>query len=151
MEKTPMRTLWLPFALAACMTTHTTPGSGSGSGSDNGAFTLDRTGFYDDGQRLWSPTSGPMLTGTIAASGALRAFIAGQQVGGDARIDGDRWTIALPDGSIQPADTTLTLRLDSIELVQAFALDDAPPMIATQGSIIDERGDVIDFSTGVPV
>ena len=108
------RILWLSIAFAGCTNTASHPvdtdagvGSGSGSGIGNGSFTLDQAGFYDDGHRWWSATSGPTLTGTVKDPGALHVSIAGKQIG-DAVIDGDRWTLALPDGSIAPSDTAVT-------------------------------------------
>lgn len=116
------------------------------------AFTLDKAGFYDDGMRWWTPSDAPTLHGTIddTAGQSLDAYINGARVG-TATIDGTTWSIALPAGSIQPTDTAVTLRLGALEQDQTFALDNAVPTITLFGSIKDERGDAIDFSTGEPV
>ncbi len=124
-----------------------------------GAITIDASAFYDDGSRWWTATDGPLLQGTIdAASGAtLQAYLGDQQVGAPAAITDKTWTLQLPPGTIGTADTVVTLKLatgsaQAYELAQTFAYDASMPAIQViGGSVHDERGDVIDFSSGQPV
>jgi hypothetical protein len=90
------------------------------------AFTLDKAGFYDDGTRWWTAADAPTLHGTVdnTAGQSLDAYIGGAKV--------------------------VTLRLGTLEQSQTFALDNAVPTITLFGSVKDERGDAIDFSTRVP-
>ncbi len=120
-------------------------------------FAFDRTGFVDDGTRWWTNKSDPTIHGTIAnASGeTLTAFINNTAVG-VATISGTTWTLALPASSITATGTTVAVRMsstsgDTIEENQLFALDDKAPAATLTGSIKDERGDQIDFSSGEPV
>ena len=132
-------------------------GSGTGSGSNGaGWFTLDSSGFIVQGNRWWTDRSGPMLAGSIQSDGgALEASVGGQVVA-QATIDGHDWSLQLPDGTIAAADTTVALKLsapgkDTVEQDQVFDLDAGMPVIAIAGTVHDERGDTIDFSTGEPV
>jgi hypothetical protein len=116
------------------------------------AFTLDKAGFYDDGTRWWTSSDAPTLHGTIDDAGgqSLDAYIGGTKVG-TATIDGTTWSIPLPAGSIKATDTAITMKLGTLEQRQTFALDNAAPAITLFGSVKDERGDAIDFTTGEPV
>jgi hypothetical protein len=119
-------------------------------------FTIDKTGFIDDGTRWWTSRGNPSLAGTIAdpAGASLEAYIGTTKVG-TAIINGTAWAIQLPANSIAETDTLVTLRLvtstTTIEESQVFALDDKAPTATLVGSIKDERGDTIDFSTGEAV
>jgi hypothetical protein len=70
---------------------------------------------------------------------------------GTATITGTTWSIALPDNAIAEADTRVVLRMGNLEQSQLFALDDQAPAAMLFGSVHDERGDQIDFSTGEAV
>lgn len=122
------------------------------------AFTIDKTDFFDDGQRWWTVTSGPKLHGTLAApSGAtLQAMIGDHPSGPPATVDGTTWTIQLPAGAITETDTAVVFQLvesagAELDLSRTFALDDKTPIVNVFGQIHDERGDTIDFSSGDPV
>jgi hypothetical protein len=116
------------------------------------AFTLDKAGFIDDGTRWWTSASNPTLHGTLDNPGAdaLTALIDNMPVG-TATITGTTWSIALPDNAIAEADTRVVLRMGNLEQSQLFALDDQAPAAMLFGSVHDERGDQIDFSTGEAV
>ncbi len=74
-----------------------------------------------------------------------------------AAVNGSRWNVQLPSGTIMDADTLISVTLTDpvrgvVSLEQVFALDSAAPVIGLGTSkMLDERGDVIDFSTSVPV
>ena len=95
--------------------------------------------------------------GTIAnpAGASLEAYIGTTKVG-----DRDHQRHRVGDPAARrtrspTADTRVTLRLvgatSTIEESQLFALDDKAPTATLVGSIKDERGDTIDFSTGEAV
>ena len=116
------------------------------------AFTLDKAGFIDDGTRWWTNVGNPTLHGTLDNPGSdpLTASINNMTVG-TATVTGTTWSIALPMNSIAEADTRVVLHMGNIEQGQLFALDDQAPAAMLFGSIKDERGDQIDFSTGEAV
>ena len=116
-------------------------------------FTIDKTGFVDDGTRWWTSKSDPTLHGTIDnPSGETLTVSINNMTIGTATITGTTWSIDLPAGSITEADTSVVLALSSgVEQRQLFALDDKAPVAVMFGSIKDERGDTIDFSTGEAV
>ncbi len=120
-----------------------------------GAITIDPGAFYDDGSRWLSAQSGPAITGAIDASGSLVALVSDQVVA-TATVDGSAWSLTLPDGTLAAADTAVVFRLTgadghTYELSQAFAYDDSMPSVQLSSATLhDERGDQIDFSSGVP-
>jgi hypothetical protein len=116
------------------------------------AFTLDKAGFIDDGTRWWTNMGNPTLHGTLDNPGSdpLTAYINNNAVG-TATITGTTWSIALPMNAIAETDTRVVLKMGNIEQSQMFALDDKAPTAMLFGSIKDERGDQIDFSTGEAV
>ncbi len=124
-------------------------GTGSGSGSDS--FTLDPTGFIVQGDRWWTTSSGPTLTGTIEHAGTLQAYVGTTAIGAPATISGSTWTIALPPNTIAPGGTAIALRLGGEEHDQLIALDGGKPAITSDSRMLDERGDTISFATGEPV
>jgi len=117
------------------------------------AFTIDKTGFIDDGTRWWTSKANPTLHGTIDnPSGETLTLSINNTPIGTATITGTTWSIDLPAGAIAESDTAVDFRLSSgVEQRQLFALDDKAPVAVLFGSIKDERGDQIDFSTGEPV
>ena len=120
-----------------------------------GAITIDSGAFYDDGARWLSAQSGPAITGEIDASGSLVALVSDQVVA-TATINGSAWSLTLPSGTLDAADTAVVFRFTgadghTYELTQAFAYDDSMPAVQLASATFhDERGDQIDFSSGVP-
>ena len=116
-------------------------------------FTIDKTGFVDDGTRWWTNKSNPTLHGTIDnPTGETISVAVNNTPIGTATITGTTWSIDLPTGTIAEADTSIVIELSSgIEQRQLFALDDKAPVAVMFGSIKDERGDQVDFSTGEAV
>jgi len=120
-------------------------------------FAFDDTGFVDDGTRWWTNKSNPTIHGSItdATGQTLTAYINNTAVG-VATITGTTWSIALPANSVAAAGTNVAVRMsaatgDTIEEAQLFALDDKAPTATLTGSVKDERGDTIDFSSGEAV
>src|SRR3569623_264736 len=115
------------------------------------------TGFVDDGMRWWTNMPNPTLHGTISngAGQTLTAYINNTAVG-LATITGTAWSLTLPAHAVTAAGTNVAVRMSSaggatIEQAQLFALDDKAPAATLTGSLKDERGDTIDFSTGEAV
>jgi len=122
------------------------------------ALTLEDAELVNDGLRYWSTTSGPKLVGSFhAGADAVVQVKVGSTPAIAALSGGDRWSVQLPAGTIQATDTLVTVTLTDpangvVELAATLALDSAPPTIANAGSSMhDERGDLIDFASGVPV
>lgn len=120
-------------------------------------FAFDHTGFIDDGTRWWTNKSNPTIHGSIAnpAGQTLTAYLANTAVG-VATVTGTTWSLALPAGAIAETGTNVVVRMssasgDTIEQAQLLALDDKAPTATLTGSLEDERGDQIDFSTGEAV
>jgi hypothetical protein len=147
MEATTMRSSFLMF-LAACAAQ---PVMQHGTGSSSESFTLDPTGFIVQGDRWWTSSSGPTLTGTIEGAGTLQAYVGTAAVGAPATIAGTTWTIHLPPNTIAADGTTIALRLGSDEHDQLIALDAGKPAITSDSRMRDERGDTISFASGEPV
>jgi hypothetical protein len=151
--------LLLSLSLAACTnhdhdTLSPPSGSGSGSGSSDAALTIASTGFFVDGDRWLTATSGPVLTGKAQGSGArVSVVVAGKQIGAPIPVvDGD-WAVPLPTGTILPKDTTVEVDLlgTPTKATQVIVFDDSMPTVANAAtSIRDELGDSIDFSSGAP-
>lgn len=117
------------------------------------SFTLDRAQFFDDGLRLWSTTSNPILTGTTDQTSAIIQVLRGDQIiATPAVIDGaGTWSLQLPAGTIGESDTELKIHLvgqeGTLEFSYKFALDDKPPTLAiVPSSVIDESKDVVTFN-----
>jgi hypothetical protein len=149
MEATTMRSSFFMF-LAACAAQPVVH-HGTGSGSSTESFTLDPTGFIVQGDRWWTTSSGPKLTGTIEGGGTLQAYVGMTAVGGSATVSGTTWTLDLPPNTIAASGTTIALRLGSEERDQLIALDAGKPVITSDSPMRDERGDTISFASGEPV
>jgi hypothetical protein len=123
------------------------------------ALTLDSTGFFvADDDRWWTVMTGPELRGTVddPSNPTIQAFVGGSAVGLPATISGDAWSLRLPDGTLTADGVSIVIRLEAgdrtIELAQTLVGDvDGPALaLAASAQVIDERGDAVDFSSGMP-
>lgn len=122
------------------------------------ALAIEQADFVDDGLRLWSATSGPVLRGTYeGSSSAVVQVKVGSSAPVLASVDGSRWSVQLPSGTFTANDTLVSVTMTDpsrgvVSLERTFALDSTPPVIGLGTSKVrDEGGDLIDFSSGVPV
>ncbi len=137
------------------------PAPASGDDADvgsEGALTFEESAFVNDGLRLWTNTSGPQLGGKYeGGSQAVLQVKVGAAAPLLATLDGARWDVQLPSGSILTTDTLVTLTMTDPEsgvLARevTMALDSTPPVLAIGASKMrDERGDMITFASNVPV
>jgi hypothetical protein len=118
---------------------------------------IEDTDFVKDGLRWWSATSGPKLWGSYEGGpDAVVQVKVGAGAALLAAVNGSVWNVQLPAGTIM-ADTLISVTLTDpargvVSLEQVFSLDSAAPVFGLGASKTrNERGDVIDFSTQVPV
>lgn len=116
-------------------------------------FSLDETGYYFDGKTYWSAISAPVLTGTTNIPSPMIEVYAGDVlVAGPATVDGDTWSLPLPEGTLKD-NTPTELRVVQtdenqrhVEITRTFAGDLAPPtaeFIPTDS--LDESKDTVEF------
>lgn len=116
-------------------------------------------GFDADGDTWWTATDAPVIHGTVDDPNAanLQLFVGDVALGPPAAIDGERWSVTLPAGSLPTGTTVVAARLagaaGTVETSQRFGVDgDGPRLEVTAASgARDERGDLIDFASGEPV
>ena len=116
-------------------------------------FSLDETGYYFDGKTYWSAISAPVLTGTTNIPSPIIEVYAGDVlVAGPATVDGDTWSLPLPEGALKD-NTPTELRVVQtdedqrhVEITRSFAGDLTPPtaeFIPTDS--LDESKDTVEF------
>jgi hypothetical protein len=109
-----------------------------------------------DGARWWTSNGGPLVNGRfVGTASAIELGVRGTTT--TAVISSDTWAARLPADAIAASDTRVIVTMIDesgarVELDETFVLDTIAPKITLAPSTMrDERGDVIDFSTGEPV
>lgn len=127
-------------------------------------LTLDRGGFFADGNTWWTTVSTPTLAGTVADASPLTVTTTTQAGVVTAAVTGGSWTGGVAGNVDQGVDVTVTATDaagNHAQVTQRIHADVTPPRLAVQSSLVhDEALEVPAFDaseapvhthTGAPV